>query len=100
MWNGHNIRPSSNIQVPSGRPNIMYFAPHLWGTEDKLCMVPDDDIRACYSEVELRKTIPCDSDVYDLCTRIMVRDNLNLSTDSFHVVNLYLHLRQEISQLL
>ncbi|CAB1433775.1 unnamed protein product [Pleuronectes platessa] len=37
VWNAHTIRPSKNTNVPSGRPNVMYALPQLYGTRDFLC---------------------------------------------------------------
>ncbi|KAF3832661.1 hypothetical protein F7725_026326 [Dissostichus mawsoni] len=33
VWNAHTIRPSRNLNVPSGRPNVMYAVPDLTGQE-------------------------------------------------------------------
>ncbi|KAJ8302239.1 hypothetical protein KUTeg_021226 [Tegillarca granosa] len=47
IWNTHKIRPSRNQNWPSGRPDLMYFTPMLWGSEDYLCSVPDEELYVC-----------------------------------------------------
>ena len=32
LWNTHHIRPSRNEHFPSGKPDVMYYMPHLYGT--------------------------------------------------------------------
>ncbi|KAJ8290578.1 hypothetical protein GJAV_G00014810 [Gymnothorax javanicus] len=36
VWNTHRIRPSRNPNLPSGIPNIMFSAAHLWGVDDHI----------------------------------------------------------------
>lgn len=101
MWNTHTIRPSrQDINAPSGRPELMYNAPHLWGVDDKIHLVSQQDIDVCSNQAEFRTSIPCDEDVYDVCMDIIIRDNLNVPTDAYNAVDLYIHLRREIVLLL
>ena len=100
MWNSHRIRPSKNDQIPSGRPIVMYYAPHLWGSTDQLHLVTTRDIDFCSSLAQFRSTTPCDKDVYDISMDIIIRDNLQLPTDSYSAVGLYVYLRREILMLL
>ncbi|XP_048124321.1 uncharacterized protein LOC125310724 [Alosa alosa] len=44
IWNAHRIRPSTNASVPSGVPDLMYVASHLWGADDLLVPVNADDL--------------------------------------------------------
>ena len=32
-WDWHNIRTSGNNSVPFGRPDVMFYAPELWQTQ-------------------------------------------------------------------
>lgn len=34
LWNLHKIRPSTNWELPSGRPDMLYFVPEVTGGED------------------------------------------------------------------
>ena len=100
VWNSHIIRPSRNNRVPSGRPTLMYYTPVLWGSEDQLCWVSEDDIEDCSTTADFRSLVPCDKDVYDICIAIMSRDNLQPAMDAFEAVNLYLKLQQDVMTLL
>ncbi|XP_038133904.1 uncharacterized protein LOC119778637 [Cyprinodon tularosa] len=97
VWNAHTIRPSKNISVPSGRPNVMYALPQLYGTRDFLSLVEDEHIQLCKDECVFRQLIPCDPDVYGLCNILMSESHLTLPRDPYQAVNLYRHLREAIT---
>ncbi|XP_051931236.1 uncharacterized protein LOC127607148 [Hippocampus zosterae] len=67
VWNSHLIRPSKNMNVPSGRPNVMYMLPELYGTRDFLSPVDNEQVQLCKSQCVFRLTMPCDPDVFGLC---------------------------------
>lgn len=96
VWNGHTIRPSRNISVPSGRPNVMYALPQLYGSRDFLTPVEDEYLQLCKDECVFRRAILCDSDVYQLCNILMAESHLTLPRDPYQAVNLYGHLREAI----
>ncbi|KAJ8317084.1 hypothetical protein KUTeg_005652 [Tegillarca granosa] len=100
IWNTHTIRPSTNKNVPSGRPDLMYFTPMLWGSEDYLCSVPDEELDVCATEAEFRSSIPCDADVYKFCIETIRRHNLDIPKDLNSAVNVYKFLRTEILTVL
>ncbi|KAK0154136.1 hypothetical protein N1851_003760 [Merluccius polli] len=97
VWNTHTIRPSKNISVPSGRPNVLYALPQLYGTRDFLSPVEDEHLQLCKDECVFRRPIPCDPDVYELCNILMVESHLTLPRDPYQAVNLYRHLREAIT---
>ena len=45
VWKTHTIRPSKNLNVPSGRPNVMFALPELYGTRDFLSPIEDYDFQ-------------------------------------------------------
>ncbi|CAL8290549.1 unnamed protein product, partial [Arctogadus glacialis] len=45
VWNTHTIRPSKNLNVPRGRPNVMFALPELYGTRDFLSPIEDGDFQ-------------------------------------------------------
>ena len=96
MWNTHLIRPSKNINVPSGRPSVMYTFPELYGTRDFLKPIEDASLEICKSQCVFRRAIPCDSDLYELCCIFMAELHLTVPTDPFEAVNLYMQLREAI----
>nr|XP_033492050.1 uncharacterized protein LOC117263018 [Epinephelus lanceolatus] len=97
VWNAHTIRPSKNINVPSGRPNVMYALPELYGTRDFLSPDENEHVQLCKNQCVFRQTIPCDPDLYELCNIFMAESHLTPPTDPYQAVNLYMHLREAIS---
>ena len=97
VWDSHIIRPSKNDRVPSGRPQIMYMFPDLYRSEDCISPVDRADIQLCQSDCTFRQTIPCDTDIYNLCNFLIVESQLHLPGDAYEAVDLYLHLRNEIT---
>ncbi|XDV31020.1 hypothetical protein PO909_033797 [Leuciscus waleckii] len=100
VWNAHTIRPSKNISNPSGRPSVMYGLPELYLTRDFLTSADTESIRFCKNECTFRRPIPCDPDVNELCNIIISDSHLNLPSDPYQAVNLYMHLRDVIRALL
>ncbi|XP_019729826.1 uncharacterized protein LOC109518449 isoform X2 [Hippocampus comes] len=100
VWNSHLIRPSKNMNVPSGRPNVMYTLPELYGTRDFLSPVDDEQVQLCKSQCVFRLTMPCDPDVFALCAFLMSRSDLMPPKDRYQAVNLYLHLRAALTATL
>lgn len=99
-WNSHLIRPSKNVNVPHGRPDIMYTVPELYDTEDYLCDVSEQDIISCEEDCLHRSDIACDEDVHTLCTYIMAENNLTVSVDAYMAIDLYLTLREKLVRFL
>lgn len=96
MWNNHTIRPSTNTNAPSGQPRRMFDHPSLWNTRDYLCPVSREDIDAYRDEVEVRTSICCDANVYDVCIDNMAENNLVPPITAVEAVVLYRHLRASI----
>lgn len=100
VWNSHIIRPSKNDRVPSGRPKVMYMFPELYSTNDCISPVDDADVQLCHANCTFRPTVPCDTDIYDLCNILMAESDLQLPNDAHQALNLYLHLRNVIISFL
>ncbi|XP_055063376.1 uncharacterized protein [Misgurnus anguillicaudatus] len=100
VWDSHVIRPSKNDKVPSGRPRVMYMFPELYRTDDCISPVERDDLQLCQSSCTFRTTVPCDTDIYNICNFLMVESQLHLPADAYQALDLYLHLRNEIRSTL
>ncbi|XP_022784402.1 uncharacterized protein LOC111324984 [Stylophora pistillata] len=53
LWNLHRIRPSTNMESPSGRPDVLFFLPEVSGTRNCMVDVDLDELelvegRCCY----------------------------------------------------
>ncbi|XP_055073955.2 uncharacterized protein [Misgurnus anguillicaudatus] len=99
-WNSHLIRPLRNSLVPHGRPDVMYTLPELYETEDYISQVPVEDCDTCEDQCIHRSDIPCDEDIFTLCSHIMAQHQLRIPNDMFTSLNLYLAIRQELTTML
>ena len=93
-WNRHDIRPSGNNSVPFYRPDVMFYAPELWQTQQ--LSVQDSDIDSCSQGALFRSVIPCCEDVYGVCVSIMGRDNMDPPKNFSEGLQLYLYLQNEM----
>ncbi|XP_061739265.1 uncharacterized protein LOC133556012 [Nerophis ophidion] len=100
VWDAHVIRPSKNDRVPSGRPRIMYMFPELYTTCDCISPVDRADVQLCQSNCTFRPAVPCDTDIYNICNILMAESQLHLPADAYQALDLYLHLRNEITSTL
>ncbi|KAL7376322.1 hypothetical protein ABVT39_005429 [Epinephelus coioides] len=81
VWNAYTIRLLKNINVPSGRPNVMYVFPELYRTRDFLSPVEGEHVQLCKNQCVFRRTIPCDPNLYELCNIFMAKSHLTPPTD-------------------
>lgn len=95
-WNNHLICPSKNAHVPSGRHDATYTIPELYGTEDYLCPVAEEDLVRCEEHCTKRHGIACDDDLSTICTNIMAEKELQVPVDAYMAIDLYLLLRREL----
>ena len=72
-------RSAHNTNVPSGIPDVMFTVPQLWGTEDFI--VPHSDLDICKEACKFLSAVPCDEDIFDLCTMIMSESGLTFPKD-------------------
>ncbi|CAK6976222.1 uncharacterized protein LOC119798927 [Scomber scombrus] len=100
VWNAHRIRPSTNPGLPSGIPDLMYVASHLWGADDHLVPLNENDLAVCKENCTFLSFVPCDPDVFDFCTIVMYERGLQLSDGSHQAVDLYLTLRDIVHPLI
>ena len=100
VWNQHLIRPSPNVRVPSGRPNVMFNFPALYGTDDYAEPVAQPVIDACRDECIFRSSVPCDVDIYDISCSIMAQEHIDIPVCADTARETYLHLRDMINAML
>ncbi|MEQ2250516.1 hypothetical protein ILYODFUR_001683, partial [Ilyodon furcidens] len=95
-WNDHRIRSTNNPRAPNGRPTLMHVVPNLYGVPNFLQPASQTELEICLEEC-LFKDFPCDVDVFHLCTELMTQHILVMSDDVYEITNLYVRLRQMIS---
>ena len=95
-WNEHIISKSSN-GGPSGRPDTMYFLPHLFDCQDYSDPLEDDDIDEFLPAVE---EIPPDysAEFGEFAEFIMTNEGLEMPVDVKSCLNLYLFLLEKIEE--
>ena len=99
-WNCHLIRPTKNARAPSGRPNVMYQLPELFGTRNYLFHPRREEIQFCREECLFREPVPCDIDVYDMCCILMVEKGYRFPVDHHGALLLYRALSDDFKDLM
>ena len=74
----------------------MYMAPHLWGTEDHLVGSFSSDLNTCKESCKFLTAVPCDEDMFDLCTMYMEESGLRFPVNRSQALDLYVSLRDII----
>ena len=46
-WNIHSINNTRNVDIPSGKPNIMFFTPEVYGTYSYGTPVDIESVDVC-----------------------------------------------------
>ncbi|XP_074642757.1 uncharacterized protein LOC141899985 isoform X1 [Tubulanus polymorphus] len=76
-WNTHVIGPQSNMEVPSGKPDLLYFTPEVFGTDDYKVAIDTgilDQIRRDFCKIP-NQTRGCDPQFSALCDGILAQSN-------------------------
>ena len=71
LWNSHYIRKSRNAEAPPGRPNVLYFTPHLSNGEDFKNPINDLDLNIAKEKSEEPLTFGCRHDASDFAFLVM-----------------------------
>ena len=99
VWNSHIIRPSTNQNVPHGRPDIMFSIPELYSVQNYICAVNEGEVQICSEDTLQRSGYSCDEDIYDTCIDLMAQHGLNFGGDVYKKIDLYLELRRLIQNI-
>ena len=96
-WNIHRIRPSSNVESPSGKPDVLYFVPASIESQDYMTPVDMDEIEiakdSCAEQPQARGCCPY---FKELCQLIMEDEGLEPATTA---LQLYLDLLDHINAI-
>ncbi|CAL9704018.1 unnamed protein product [Knipowitschia caucasica] len=97
VWNAHRIRPSTNLNVPAGIPNVMYLAPELWDAEERAVTLDSNALARLKGRCMFRSSVVCDPDVFDLCMMHIEDHGLQFPSENpVDAIDLYLTLRDAI----
>lgn len=99
-WNIHRIRPSTNLESPSGKPDILYFLPELKGAQGYSTPIDVDEIEIaedmCATRPQAKGCCPA---FKDLAEMIMEDERLDTPTTIDEASQLYFALLDLIDDL-
>jgi len=99
-WNVHRIRPSTNLESPSGKPDILYFLPELTGAQHYGIPIDMDEIEiAEFMCAERQQAKGCCPAFKGLAEMIMEDEGLDVPTNVDEARQLYLVLLDLIDDL-
>ena len=99
-WNTHSIRPSTNTESPSGRPDILYFLPEVTNTRDYVTVVNNADIEVAEETCCLQNPVNgCEPEFNELAYIIMEERGLSMPTTVEEAQSLYLDLLENINDI-
>ena len=100
LWNLHRIRPSTNMECPSGTPDVLFFLPEVSGTRNYMADVDLDELdlaeeRCCYRPPESG----CSDEFTELAETIMTGKCLQFPRTPEEATTLYVTLLEEIEKI-
>ena len=99
-WNIHRIRPSSNVESPAGKPDVMYFIPESVDAQDYVTPVDMDQIEIAEDMcAERPQAKGCSPYFRELAEIIMEDEGLELATTAEEALQLYFDLLDFIDDL-
>ena len=98
LWNNHYIRKSKNSESPPGRPNVLYFTPHLSNGQE--CKSPLDNVNFDIAEGIAResKLFGCEEEIALFSFATMQEYNIEMPTTANEAKELLLRLIQCIGE--
>lgn len=100
LWNQHNISSSKfgNTSGPRGRPDCMFFLPHMYSTDDFKVSLDEDDVEEFIDQATM--CAPDYSEEFEEFAQT-VRNELNLQEPQNvnNALELYVKLLQEVEKL-
>lgn len=99
-WNLHKIRPSSNEESPSGRPDVLYFLPELSGSRSRIQEINMDDIEDIQDMLNNHTHVSRSVDFAELANLIMEDEGLSMPETADEALELYALLVSSINDLM
>ena len=96
-WNAHIISKSRN-SGPRGRPDVMYYLPHLYESNDCLINVHVDEIEQFYPCVNHANVEDFSPEFKEFAETLMQQDGLHPPSDASEALRLYIYLLIKIEQ--
>lgn len=96
-WNLHEIRSQRHLDSPSGKPELLYFVPEIFGGRDYGHMVDLDDVEACMDLYSSPKKMYSEN-IEELAYELLPQHERPRNPDDAYV--LYRDLLQEIERFI
>ena len=95
-WNCHLLSPNRH-STPSGKPEVIYFLPHLYGTTDHIISIKTAETDEC---VDITSAVPSDfSDEFgEFVGTLMNENNMEMSLYVLSALDLCLYLLSKIEE--
>ena len=74
LWNLHRIQPSTNVESPSGRPDVLFFLQEVSGTRNYMVDVELDELDLAEDLAE-EKILPFSSFIQQYKHHLLVNQN-------------------------
>ena len=100
LWNVHKIRPSTNVESPSGRPNVLFFLPEVSESRNYITDVDLDELEL--ADERCCKRIPqsgCCEEFVQLAGIIMEEKDLEFPRTAEEAATLYVTTLEEIENI-
>ena len=100
LWNVHKIRPSTNVESPSGRPDVLFFLPEVSNSRNYITGVDLDELEL--AEERCCKRTPqsgCCEEFVQLASMIMEEKGLEFPRTAEEAATLYVTLLEEIENI-
>ena len=97
IWNRHRIRRYRQGTSRCGRPFLLHHMPRAFDTVDYGSEINENEVNICEQELETMQHSPCSKLIEDLCVCIMDENNVAMPQDPKSMRNLYIFLREDIT---
>lgn len=99
-WNAPRIRPSSNVESPSEKPDVLYFIPASAESQNYMAPVDIDEIEIAKDTcAEQPQVSGCCPYFKNLCELIMEDEGREPATTAEEALQLYVDLLDHINAL-
>ncbi|XP_015750003.1 PREDICTED: protein argonaute-3-like [Acropora digitifera] len=100
LWNLHRIRPSTNLESPPRRSDMLYFLAEIINTEDYKTVVTTDDVELDEETCGLQNVqLPCSPEFISLAEIIMRENVLLIPTNANDAKALDIKLLEKIKEV-
>lgn len=92
-WNLHKVRKMSNVVLPSGKPDFLYFNPEVFGKHDLGVPFDENTLDMCEDIHCMKKReFGCDDEFAEVMLEAMIQNQLRLPHNSNGALDLYFSL--------